>query len=131
VPNAVKQEASSYRTSLDSDSIRKVLRDVLGSKVKVTPLKASALDDPSDLAITATKSTMFGANSAIQVHVTNAGDHRTVTLVALGSSGLARMQGVVDGIAVSDVVKLSGGRTMVSEVVEGLRRADSSLRQIS
>lgn len=126
----MKQEESVYRSNLDIGSIRQVLRGALGNKVEISPLQFDALDDPPDFAILAAKNATFGANSALQIYINDEGDHRKIGLIALGSGGFSRVYGAAQGALANDSVKLAGGRKMATQVVEALRRQDSSLQQI-
>lgn len=127
---ATKQEESVYRSNLDIGSIRQVLRGALGGKVQISPLQFDALDDPPDFAILAEKNATFGAQSAIQIYINDEGDHRKIALVALGDGAFGRMMGASHGAMNNGSVKLSGGRKMITQVVEALRRQDSSLQQV-
>lgn len=126
----MKQEESVYRSNLDIGSIRQVLRGALGSKVQISPLQFDALDDPPDFAILAEKNATFGAQSAIQIYINDEGDHRKIGLVALGDGAFGRMMGAANGAMNNGSVKLSGGRKMITQVVDALRRQDSSLQQV-
>lgn len=122
---AMKQEESTYRSALDLGSIRQVLRAALGRKVEISSIEFDALDVRPDLAILAEKKSLFGADSAMHVYIDEQGDHRRITLVALGSGvGDYLMSGIRGSI------KLSGGREMASQIVEALRREDSSLQEV-
>ncbi|MFV0459420.1 MAG: hypothetical protein ACK5MT_11705 [Actinomycetales bacterium] len=123
----IKQEGSTFLSSLDIGSIRQILRQALGPRVEISPLEFDVLDDPPDLAVLAQRYATFGAQSAIQIYVNDEGSHRSITLVALGDGAFGRMMGASNGMMNNGALKLSGGRKMVAEVESALRQQDSSL----
>lgn len=119
-----KQAESVYRSSLDIGPLRQVLRGATG-KAQISPVQFDALDDPPDFSILAEKSGLIGGDSAIQVHINDNGDHRLVSIIALGDSGFARaMAGARNSLS------FGGSKRFAAAVAEAISSADPSLQQV-
>lgn len=127
----MKQEQTVYRSTLEIDAIRAVLRENLSGKISVSPLQYDALDDPDDFAILIEKRTM-ASNAAVQLHANDRGEHRTVAFVALGDGGFSTMVQVASTSGFNKGnVKLGKSRQLVDEMVQALSRRDTSVRKIA
>lgn len=117
-----KVERNDFRTGLGIAELRQILRTVVG-KATISPVQYDMLDEPVDFAVVVEKSSFFGGDSVVQVHINDVGDHRQLSVVAIGDSGFAR---AMAGLRYS--ASLSASRKYAASIIEAIRRSDPSLQ---